>query len=341
MIRSVASFIGCWLLLAHLSFGDTLEQPGALLQDPNLFPSELFPGLDELDESELLLGSLKQHYPGRVLDQSPPEFQEQAGDPIVQLGTGGVTYIRVLNLSAALPAIEESLSGSIALIDFRYVSASVEPSLNLGSTLVGPGNLKLEIIGDYGVESGIGSTDLLTIRSNDSATGPAVVIVLTNGMTSGPLEPVLSELQAAHRIIGIGMRTAGRTATYQSIPGYPDWYTISGEIRSGADGSLVDSGFTPAILVEATAEEDLAGYEGFDPNRRLSATLEQAMEKERFDEARLLREFSQSAEPFDPTPDGETESENPDEVPTATDPVFRHAFFVIEGMRALGHLPAD
>ena len=105
MIRSVASFIGCWLLLAHLSFGDTLEQPGALLQDPNLFPSELFPGLDELDESELLLESLKQHYPGRVLDQSPPEFREQAGDPIVQLGTGGVTYIRVLNLSAALPAI--------------------------------------------------------------------------------------------------------------------------------------------------------------------------------------------------------------------------------------------
>jgi hypothetical protein len=341
MIRSVASFIGCWLLLAILSFGDTVEQPVALLQDPNLFPSELFPGLDELDESELLLESLMQHYPGRVLDRSPPEFREQTGDPIILSDTGVITYIRVLDLSAALPAIEESLSGSIALIDFRFVSAAVEPSLNLGSILVGPGKLTLEIIGDYGVESGIGDTDLLTIRSDDSAAEQAVVIVLTNGMTSGPLEPVLSELQAARRIIGIGMRTAGRTATYQSIPSYPDWYTISGEIRSDADGSLVDCGFTPAILVDATAEEDLAGYQGFDPGRRLSATLEQAMEKERFDEARLQREFSRSVEPSNPTTDGGTESGDPDEVPAPTDPVFRHAFFVIEGMRALGRLPAD
>ncbi|RKX32903.1 MAG: hypothetical protein DRP71_11390 [Verrucomicrobia bacterium] len=337
MMRKAASFIGSWLLLAHLSSGDTTEQPGALLQDPNLFPSELFPGLDELDESELLLESLKRRYPGRVLDQALPELREQAGDPIVQLGTGGVTYVRVLNLSAAFPAIEQSLTGSIALIDLRYVSGTIEPSLNLGSTLVGSGNLTLEIIGDYGIESGIGDTDLLTIRSDDSPPRSAVVIVLTNGMTSGFLEPVLSELQAAHSIIGIGMQTAGRTATYRSVPGYQDWYTISGEIRSGADGSLVDTGFMPAILVEATADEDLAGYEGFDPARPLSATLEQAMEKERFDEARLQREFSRSAEPITPTPDSETASEPP----PATDPVFRHAFFVIEGMRALGRLPAD
>jgi len=341
MMRRIAWISGSWLLIAHLSLGDTIEQPSALLQDPNLFPSELFPGLSELDESELLLESLKQRYPGRVLDRAPQELQEQDGDPIVQTGTGGITYVRVLNLSAALPAIKESLKGSIALIDLRYVSGGFKPSLNLGSTLVGPGKLTLEIIGDYGVESGIGATDVLTVQSDGSPPHPAVVIVLTNLMTSGPLEPILSELQAAQSIIGIGMRTSGGTATYRSIPGYPDWYTISGEIRSGTDGSLVDTGFSPAILVEATPDEDLAGYKGYDPNRPLSAVLEQAMEKERFDEARLQREFSQSAATSAQPPKGETESEASGEEPTATDPVFRHAFFVIEGMRALGRLSAD
>jgi hypothetical protein len=341
MIRPVLWIVGSWLILANLSLGDTVEQPSALLQDPNLFPSELFPGLSELDESELLLESLKQRYPGRVLDQAPQELQKQDGEPIVQTGTGGITYVRVLNLSAAVPAIKESLNGSIALIDLRYVSGAFEPSLNLGSTLVGQGKLTLEIIGDYGVESGIGATDILTVQSDESPPRPAVVIVLTNETTSGPLEPILSELQAAHSIIGIGMQTAGETATYRSIPGYPDWYTISGEIRSGASGSLVNSGFIPAILVEATPDEDLAGYKGYDPNRPLSAVLEQAMEKERFDEARLQREFSQSVATSDQPPSGEAESEIPDEEPTATDPVFRHAFFVIEGMRALGRLPAD
>jgi hypothetical protein len=341
MIRSVSWIVGSWLILAHLSLGDTIEQPSALLRDPNLFPSELFPGLTELDESELLLESLKQRYPGRVLDQAPQELLEQDGEPIVQTGTGGITYVRVRNLSAAMPAIRKSLNSSIALIDLRYVAGTLEPSLNLGSTLVGPGKLTLDIIGDYGVESGIGATDVLTIQSDQSPPHPAVVIVLTNETTSGPLEPILSELQAAQRIIGIGMRTAGKTATYRSIPGYPDWYTISGEIRSGTGGSLVNSGFIPAILVEATPGEDLAGYEDYDPNRPLSAVLEQAMQKERFDEARLQREFSQSAPTSAPPPSGETGSEIPDEERTATDPVFRHAFFVIEGMRALGRLSAD
>jgi hypothetical protein len=341
MMRSVGWIWGFWLLFAHLSLGDTIEEPSALLQDPDLFPSELFPGLQELDESELLLESLKQHYPRRILNQAPRVLQEQDGDAIIQTGAGGVTYVRVLNLSAALPDIRESLTGSIALIDLRYVYGPFEPSLNLGSTLVGQGELNLGIIGDYGVESGIGSTDALTIRSDESTPHPAVVIVLTNEETSGPLEPILSELQAAQSIIGIGMHTAGQTATYRSVPGYPDWYTISGEIRSGADGSLVNSGFNPVILVDATPEEDLAGYNGYDPNRSLSAVLEQAMEKERFDEARLQREFSQSADTSIPLPSGEIDPEILDEEPSATDQVFRHAFFVIEGMRALGRLPAD
>jgi hypothetical protein len=341
MMRSTASFIGFWLLLAHLSPGDTIERPGTLLDDPNLFPIELFPGLNQLDESELLLESLKQRYPGRVLDRVPPELQELDGAPTVLKGAGGITYIRVLNLSAALPAIDQSLDGTIALIDFRYVAAAIQPSLDFGSTLVGSKNLTLEIVGNYGVEYGIGDTDVLTIQSDNFAPRSAVVIVLTNGATLGPIEAVLAELQAARSIIGIGMRSAGHTATYRSVPGYSNWYTIRGEIRSRAAGSLVEFGFTPAILVEVTPEQDSDGYRGFDPDRPLDNVLKQAVEKERFDEARLQRQFSNSPEPITPGLSSETEPKDPDVEHGAFDPVFRHAFFVIEGMRALGRLSED
>ena len=48
-----------------------------------------------------------------------------------------------------MPAIKESLNGSIALIDLRYVSGPFEPSLNLGSTLVRQDKLTLEILALY------------------------------------------------------------------------------------------------------------------------------------------------------------------------------------------------
>jgi hypothetical protein len=314
-----------------------------LLRDRGIFPVELFPGVEDLDESELLLEALQDHFPGRVLDEPPARPLESRGEPSGREGDAGVSYIRVGNLGKAMAWIQRGLTQSVALIDLRYVHASLDDSIALGALLAGSDELAFDLVGQYGPADGPGLSDRLTVANHDPDAGGATVIVLTNNLTSGPLEAVLAELQANRRILIVGTRTAGLTATHRRIPGNPGWYAVSGEIRPDSTGSLIGIGIDPAIQVETDPEAEAAAYAGFDPERPLSTILEQAVEKERFDEARLLEEFTRGGpvSRIQATPDTVVEDSELQPEPVEPGPIdhtLRSAFYVIEGMRALGRI---
>lgn len=317
-----------------------------LLHDRGIFPIELFPGVDELDESELLLEALQGRFPGRILDVPPARPLESQGEPVGREGDSGVSYIRVGNLGSAVPWIERGLTETVALIDLRYVHANLDDSITLGTLLAGSDTLVFDLIGQYGSAEGLEPSDRLTVSTDTPLADETTVIVLINGLTSGPLEAVLAELQAKGRILTIGARTAGHTATYRRIPGYPGWYAVSGEIRPVTAGSLIGVGIDPAIQVEEDPEAEAAAYARFDPERPLSTILEQAVEKERFDEARLQEEFTRGGSAASSRQTADPESDDAEAQPDATEPeltdhALRSAFFVIEGMRALGRIVED
>lgn len=334
------------LLISPALWSDEASVP-PLLHDRGIFPIELFPGVDELDEHELLLEALQAHFPGRVLDESPQRPLENDAEPTGRESDSGVSYIRVGNLAAALPWIERNLTESVVLIDLRFVHGSLENSIALGSLLAGGDELAFDLIGQYTSGSGFEVTDRLVVSTDVTRSGQVTVIVLINGLTSGSLEAVLAELQAKQRILTIGTRSAGLTATYRRIPAHPGWYAINGEIKPVSTGSLVGIGLDPAIPVNVDSDDETVAYAGFDPERPLNTILEQAVEKERFDEARLLEEFSRGArpapsrQPIEPGMDlTNADSEDlPESIePQPIDQALRSAFYVIEGMRALGRI---
>lgn len=344
MALLLSALLACTLLRA-----DEGSVP-PLLHDRGIFPSELFPGVDELDESELLLEALQNHFPGRVLDESPPLPLENDGEPTGREGDSGVSYIRVGNLGAALPRIERNLNESVLLVDLRFVHGAMEDSIALGSLLAGDAALGFDLIGQYARGSEFAETDRLVVSTETAPSPGATVLVLINGLTSGALEAVLAELQANNRVLTIGTRSAGLTATYRRIPAHPGWFAVNGEIRPESTGSLVGIGLDPAIQVDVDPDDETVAYADFDPDRPLNTILEQAVEKERFDEARLLEEFSRggrptpSSQPNDtaiggPVADPEEDSEIIE--PQPIDRALRSAFYVIEGMRALGRIVED
>ena len=218
----------------------------------------------------------------------------------------------------------------------------------MGSLLLRRGELDFELIGDYATASGLGETDRLKVGTDTPGSAQCLILALVNERTSGPMEAVLAELQAGRHLMTIGRPTSGRTASYRSIPGFPGWYAISGEIRPASAQSLVGTGLRPFIRVETDDEDERIAYDGFDPDRPLTVLLEQAIEKDRFDEARLIRDFPHSSG-FPTTPRmppvtastgaGEDEASAPE--PEPVDEALRRAWYVIEGMRAFGRIPED
>ncbi len=333
------------LTLLLLPWGLTAaeETVGPILHDRDLFPEELFPGVEELDESELLLEALQHHFPGRVLNTPPLNTLDSQGEPTGRESDAGVSYIRVRNLSAALPWIERGLGDSVVLIDLRYVKSDLVDAIALATLLAGEEKLVFDLLGQYATTAGMKESNRLIVATDEPSSGNPTVIVLTNRETSGPLEAILSELQAHRSIMIIGTRTAGLTAAFRRVPGNPGWYVISGEIQPASEGSLVGSGLSPDIQVEVDADDESAAYAGFDPNLPLNTILEQAVEKERFDEAHLLAEFSRigSVQPL-PQPtepvDEEAAETGAETHSRPIDQALRRSFYVIEAMRALGRI---
>ncbi|MEZ5278175.1 MAG: hypothetical protein R3F07_17470 [Opitutaceae bacterium] len=345
--RTIRRFIAALVFLLGPAIPSIRSDEGPavpVLSDPDLFPAELFPGLEQLNESDLLLEGLHQHYPNRLLDHPPPELIPTEGDPLLREKDGGVDYVRVRGLSTALPSIQAALDEPVALIDLRYVHADLETAIALGALLARNDRLVLDLIGDYATVAGMEATDRLTVQTEPADSSTSLVIVLVNEETGGPLEAVLAELQSRHRILSIGRTTAGLTATYRPLPGFPGWHAISGEIRPASLGSLVGIGLQPSIPVDAEAATEKEAYDRFDPEKPLQTVLEQSIEKERYDEARLLREFPHPDTAAVPRPTARTtptENETDNPPPPPVDQSLRRAFYVIEGMRAFGRIPED
>lgn len=98
----------------------------------------------------------------------------------------------------------------------------------------------------------------------------------------------------------------------------------------GIDGSLP----APAVVVAQPAEVDRRAYDAFDGGMTLAALVTGKIEKERFDEAELVKEFqngnANAAPPPEPDP-----SKPADQAPVLTDRVLQRALHLHRALAAL------
>ncbi|TVR48031.1 MAG: hypothetical protein EA425_15030 [Puniceicoccaceae bacterium] len=164
-------------------------------------------------------------------------------------------YIRLADLSSDLPKLVRHLSGNTLVLDLRFVTATLgeaEAFLRLFSPPADP--LRLEIRGDW-------PTTAVPLPEIPADGHPEAVFVLVNQTTAGPIEAALDLLQARHRVLGIGLVTAGETARYQPLPDRPGHEVRIAEALGAEGRSLHGRGFQPHLVPsELTAEADRRGY---------------------------------------------------------------------------------
>lgn len=311
-------------------------EPQFDLHDQKLFPPEFFPGLQEQSDAAVLLAGLRSIYPKRILDHAPRSEMPEPTPPVVrELGKSG-TYIRVLNLQEALPIIEEHFDSEVLLLDFRFLAADLESTIDLGAMLSRQSRLEFSLVGDYpsfgySLEDGVLSVESRSLRSSKPA-----IFTLSNHLTRGPIEALLDQLKTDGDIISIGTASAGRTAIFHQFPTLPSYYLMTGEIRAQEGNSLVESGFVPQVNVSVTPDNDLIGYSGLRKSVTIDQVIQARVEKLRFDEATLLRErgleSSQSSSPA-------TKNDEADEIAEVPlDLILQRAMNIVKALQALGRI---
>lgn len=302
--------------------------------DPELFPSEFFPGLEEISSEELILAGLSTLYPNRILAEPPQIEVPEPSPPIIrELGSSG-SYIRVRNLTDALPVIEESLARPLLVLDFRFLTADLESTIKLGSLLARKNNLTLKTVADYLSAENDSPESNLVIESAGLRKAGQTIFTLSNHETRGPIEALLAELKAGDDIISVGSPSAGGTASFKPFPNLDSYYLIDGEIRPSDNRSLVGSGFVPQVEVTVAPDDDRLAYSALREGVDLDDLVEVRVRKPRFDEARLLRE--RNGEPS-PNNDQTGAPEDISELPH--DAILQHALQIVKALQALGRIP--
>lgn len=198
----------------------------------------------------------------------------------------GVDYVRVRRLAADLSSIEQALQTPALVLDLRYVRGELAPAVALGRLLARK-SLRIETVA---------SDDSQLTAIEPAGTRPAgqVTLVLVNDATAGALEAVLDALQAAGDVMLVGAATKGDTGVFPETADAAAWKVIAADYRRVGGASLLDDGVTPALAVEAPAEQEEAAYLALDGGTPLATLLDAPVEKTRFDEARLLRQFGEA-----------------------------------------------
>jgi hypothetical protein len=299
---------------------------------PGLDPT-LFPDLASHTDNERDWAGLSVLYPGRVLH--PPEVPRvpdpaNAGRPPFLSDKSlphGCTYLRVYDLSAALPKLTEQLEHPRPglIVDLRYVVADAAAAEKLADLLARYGYASAPV-------QALGSLPAPARLPDASHLATAPIFVLVNGGTAGPLEAWLSAFQAKGSVLAVGTPTAGQPGTYAPAEGAPAYYVMTGELQP-ATGSLAGAGLQPRFAVTVTAEQNYRAYMEFE--RDPDPTL-------------LLR-----GEPGAPAASGPTSSDNgnltvtpPSSVSTvggeaAVDPVLQRAVDVVAALQTLGGMASS
>lgn len=320
--------------LAAIELCASAEVPQFDIQDRELFPPQFFPDLHERSEAELLLAGLRSLYPKRVLTSPPNGDLPAPVPPLVRtIGANGA-YIRVLNLSEALPVIQENLSRQVLILDFRFLATDLDSTITLGSMLTRQPEMRLPVLGEYPARGADISDGALVIEGRQMRRAQPAVFTLSNHETQGPVEALLDQLKHDGEIISVGTPSAGRTAVFRQFPNLPRYYLIHGEIRAADGDSLVEEGFLPRVRVNVSAEEDLIGYSRLRDDVPLEQVVQARVAKQRFDEARLLRERG-ALPPQEVIEEPQPDQDDPQ---PALDLILQRAINIVRALEALGEI---
>ncbi len=315
-------------LPAATAEGEEVREIRDLWSNPAIFHPEFFPEAGTLTYEDLFLAGLASRFPNRV-HREPPEIEPGASrEPHVADLFDGLVYVRVRNLETALPVLEERLAQSALVIDLRNVHAEREAVLELGALLALNERANLALIEFSGSETGELRTMRLPLESSRARRPLQPVFVLTNGRTAGPIEALLAELQAGGQIISVGMATAGKTGSFHRVLDDPALYVLSGELRPASGGSLLESGFVPAVRLDVPDGDDRRAYRALEEGKPLEKLISAAADTgdPHAGPARLEDLVTEET----PHP--------PDEDSEIVDSVLQRAYFIAVALQSMGKI---
>lgn len=232
----------------------------ALLALPPGVDPTLFPDVDKLPAGEIELAGLASLYPGRILHEAPQSLDEHdKGRAPMHYDSlpRNLDYLRVYDLGVALPQITKLLNDKPALIlDLRFLRTDANDAAGLAGVLSQAG---LEHAAIHSEGEAIFEPGKLPAHDPKDTRPAPVVLVLVNGLTSGPVEAWLAAFQEKDGVLLVGTPTAGQPAHYKAMEGHPGYYIIDGELLP-ASGSLVGLGVKPRFQVDVTPEQSYDAY---------------------------------------------------------------------------------
>lgn len=250
----------------------------------------------------------------------------------------GLDFLRVRDLDADLPVVAGALESPRLIIDLRYLRGDRDESIRLGQLLTRRGFSIFERSGED-----TAPTELQVVPAGSR--GPAqVTLVLVNAQTSGPLEAVLAALQDAGEIVLVGGNTAGEASVFSDAPGAPGWQTRTATwlaSRAGGEPAPVE----PRLSIAVDESDDAAAFGALESGEEITQLLDPPVEKPRFDEARLLRQFDESTQRTTPHATTTSPSPPPTSRPRGSgirppfDRILHRAVNTIVALEALGRLP--
>lgn len=231
------------------------------------------------------------------------------------------------------------------IIDLRFVRSDEHGAIKLGG-LLAESEFEIILAGQEAPKS-------LPVAPAELGQARGMRVALVNRDTAGPVEAVLASLQRRGELFLVGEKTRGDTGRFRPSPEHPEWTVIDADFRPAADQSLLGLGLDPGLSVSVTPAEDAKAYTALDRGAAVSSLLDTAVEKTRFDEARLLRQHSQTGDdrrprviPLTPAPappdapaqssEGAREQALPE---TPVDRILHRAVNTMVALRALRRLP--
>ncbi len=291
-----------------LSAADPGESFFPAAKDHPLIQEKFFPGLRDLPPENIFWVGLASLYPGRVLLAPPPSaYRPETIEPLQASLPRGISYIRVYDLDAAIPALREAIEATALIVDLRYVHADYPESAAFAS-LWGAGSGSL-------VERIRSAPDSSTQTEYEATpqTRAYPFIALVNHRTAGALEAFLDAMQREGWCMTVGTPTAGMTGNYKQLPDAVHFWLIDAEWRARSGTSLLGTGLQPEVGVEVSPDDDYLAYQ------------------------RALRGIAVEHTLQHPSPADRDHVENSGG--HTPDPILQRAYEIIAALQILGKLP--
>lgn len=264
----VSDRLTTWTAIALLTgTGLWAAETPADLDDAEVFPPELFPGIETQPSDRIFWEGLAAVYPGRVLLKAPEPAELLHSGPMKETQiTPALVYRRpYLVQQACLSALEEVKPTQQLILDLRFLDTQVEdlPFLADFTSSLSRADTSAPIVTTEGSFPTAADFEVARTAPVEFG-GRRPVFVLVNRRTRGPIEAMLAGLQAQEAVLLIGEPTGGRTGVYSSYrgngPDAPEVFLLKGEVRPGGGESLIPLGAQPAIRVEVDPADEVAAW---------------------------------------------------------------------------------